>query len=291
MRPAPSAPQPRPSHPGRLRARPGRVLGRLFGTLGALVGVAAVLAVVAILQGWIVVQPGGGIATRPDSVLAPVAVAGMTPGATPGMPAQVRDAGGEVAPSNPPTDSVGTVTLDPAHAPPTTDSAASGAGTGAGGRSGVTATASELAALRSAMTVPVAGVPRAALRDDFEQRRGAGDARQHDALDIPAPRGTAVVAATAGRVLKLFDSRQGGLTVYTSDPTGRFVFLYGHLERYAPGLREGMPVRQGQPIGTVGSSGNASPSNPHLHFGVARTSEPGQWNGGTTVNPFELLRE
>lgn len=161
------------------------------------------------------------------------------------------------------------------------------------------ATAAELETLRTTLIIPVPGVSREQLVDSFDDARGPQGARgadtlsaprRHAALDIMAPRGTPVVSAAAGRVLKLFDSPAGGLMVYASDPTGRFVLLYGHLDRFAEGLREGAAVRQGETIGYVGTTGNAAPNAPHLHFGVARTDDPTKWWGGTPVNPYPLLR-
>jgi murein DD-endopeptidase MepM/ murein hydrolase activator NlpD len=154
----------------------------------------------------------------------------------------------------------------------------------------VTATPAELTALRGQLKVPVRGVATSALRDDYEQARGGGT-RQHEALDILAPRGTPVTAASDGRIVKLFDSQQGGLTIYQSDPSNRFVLLYGHLDRYEAGLQEGASVKQGQVIGYVGSSGNADPEAPHLHFAVGRSADPARWwSSGTPVNPFLLLK-
>ena len=162
------------------------------------------------------------------------------------------------------------------------------------GAAPVVATPAELAALGARLIVPVAGVAREALVNSYDDARGAADAaagaRRHDALDILAPRGTPVLAATAGRVVKLFDSERGGLTVYTTDESGRFVLLYAHLDRYAPGVREGMAVKQGDMLGYVGTTGNANPATPHLHFAVARAADPRQWWQGTPVNPYPLLR-
>jgi murein DD-endopeptidase MepM/ murein hydrolase activator NlpD len=136
------------------------------------------------------------------------------------------------------------------------------------------------------LLVPVAGVSAASLADTFNEARGD---RPHEALDIQAPRGTPVVAAAAGRVLKLFTSKAGGLTVYTVDPSGRWVFYYAHLDRYADGLREGAAVTRGQTLGTVGSTGNASPDTPHLHFAITRSDDLKRWWAGTPVNPRPLF--
>jgi len=146
----------------------------------------------------------------------------------------------------------------------------------------------DLAALRRELVVPVAGVTKAALRDTYDEMRGG--TRKHEALDIPAPRGTAVLAATPGRVLKLFNSTAGGLMVYATDSTERFILMYGHLDAYQPGLADGQPLRRGQTLGTVGTTGNAPPAVPHLHFAVARSADVRQWWKGLPVNPYSLLR-
>ena len=153
--------------------------------------------------------------------------------------------------------------------------------------SAVAPTAADLAALQPQLVVPVDGVPADALHDTFSEARGT---RVHQALDIPAPRGTAVLSAAPGRVLRLFDSENGGLMVYAADSTERFVLLYGHLDAYAPGLVEGAPLRRGQVIGTVGTTGNAPPNVPHLHFAIARTRNVAQWWTGTPLDPLPLLR-
>jgi murein DD-endopeptidase MepM/ murein hydrolase activator NlpD len=141
----------------------------------------------------------------------------------------------------------------------------------------------------SGIAIPVAGIKPDALADTYTQSRSGG-ARVHNAIDIMAPHGTPVVAAAPGTVEKIYDSKGGGgLTVYVRSPDGRWMFYYAHLERYAPGLREGQAVRQGDPIGTVGSTGNANPAGPHLHFAVNRMAEGEKWYDGTPVNPYPLL--
>jgi len=148
-------------------------------------------------------------------------------------------------------------------------------------------TPDELAQLASDLIIPVVGVEPKDLLDTFDEARGN---RRHNALDIPAPRGTPVISATAGKVLRVFSSQAGGLMVYASDPTDRFVLMYAHLDRYANGLADGMPLQRGDTIGFVGTTGNAPPSVPHLHFGIARTSNVGRWWTGMPVDPRPLLR-
>jgi murein DD-endopeptidase MepM/ murein hydrolase activator NlpD len=149
-------------------------------------------------------------------------------------------------------------------------------------------TDADLAALQRELGIPVAGLARGALHDTFNEMRGG--TRPHEALDIPAPRGTPVLSAAPGRVLKLFNSKPGGLMVYAADSTERFILMYGHLDAYQPGLAEGQAVRRGQQIGVVGTTGNAAPTVPHLHFAIARSGNVMEWWKGAPVNPYPLLR-
>jgi murein DD-endopeptidase MepM/ murein hydrolase activator NlpD len=138
------------------------------------------------------------------------------------------------------------------------------------------------------LIVPVAGVAAKDLVDSFDEPRDG--TRHHNAIDIPAPRNTPVLAAAPGDVLKLHDSEAGGLTIYVSDSSSRFVMMYGHLERFQRGLKEGRPVKRGETIGFVGSTGNANPLAPHLHFQITRNDDLKQWWKGTPVNPFPVFR-
>ena len=135
---------------------------------------------------------------------------------------------------------------------------------------------------RRNLLVPVAGVPAGKLPDSFREMRGS---RLHAALDIMAPRGTPVVSADAGTVAKLHTSVGGGLSAYLFDPSERFIYYYAHLDRYHPRVKEGMRVARGDTIGFVGSTGNASPNAPHLHFAIARMGEDKRWWSGTPIDP------
>ncbi len=137
------------------------------------------------------------------------------------------------------------------------------------------------------LLLPVQGIRREDLRDTFSEARGQG--RVHEAIDIIAPRNTPVLAIEGGRIAKLFSSNLGGLTIYQFDPTETYCYYYAHLERYAPGLREGTQVVRGQVIGYVGTSGNAGPDNPHLHFAIFRLNEQKSWWQGQAINPFPIL--
>lgn len=140
---------------------------------------------------------------------------------------------------------------------------------------------------RRDLLMPVEGVDPEDLRDTFDDARGS---RVHEALDIMAPRHTPVRAVEHGRIAKLFTSQAGGLTIYMFDPTETFCYYYAHLDRYAPGLREGAAVRRGQLLGYVGSTGNASPSAPHLHFAIFRLTPERHWWKGEPINPYPILQ-
>jgi len=141
----------------------------------------------------------------------------------------------------------------------------------------------------SGIAIPVAGIRVEQLSDTYTQSR-AGGARVHNAIDIMAPRGTPVVAAAPGTIEKLYFSRGGGgISAYVRSPDRHWTFYYAHLDAYAPGLHEGQVVAQGDAIGTVGSTGNANPDGPHLHFAIHRMAEGEDWHEGTAVNPYPLL--
>ena len=137
------------------------------------------------------------------------------------------------------------------------------------------------------LLLPVAGVRAEQLVDTYADARGEG--RVHDAIDIMAPRDTPVFAASDGTVAKLFTSKAGGLTIYEFDPSSTWVYYYAHLDRYADGLAEKQTLRRGDVIGYVGSTGNASPEAPHLHFEVSRLGAEKHWWQATPVNPYPLL--
>lgn len=165
------------------------------------------------------------------------------------------------------------VTTEPAPAAPTTPSAAH--------------LPPEAALAAKGLIIPVDGVDLARVRDSYTAARGG---RTHDAVDIMAPRGTKVVAADAGTILRLRQNEAGGITIYQLDPDERFVYYYAHLDRYHDGLAEGMKVRQGDVLGYVGTTGNAPQNLPHLHFQVMLYRGRGQYWGGEPINPHPYLR-
>ena len=143
--------------------------------------------------------------------------------------------------------------------------------------------AGERPAASSALVIPVVGVPARDLRDSFTAPRSGG--RTHNAIDIPAPRGTPLVAVTDGTITRRHSNRLGGKTLYLTSADGQTDYYYAHLDEYAAGVEAGTRVRRGEIVGTVGSTGNAQ--GPHLHLQILDRSGGGR---GVPVNPYDLLR-
>ena len=137
------------------------------------------------------------------------------------------------------------------------------------------------------LLIPVRGIGSAQLGDTFTQARA--DGRVHEAIDIMSPTGTPVLAVDDGRIVKLFDSKPGGLTIYQFDRTETYAYYYAHLNGYAEGIVEGKQVKRGDLIGFVGSTGNANPAAPHLHFAMFVLGPEKNWWQGKAINPYRLL--
>jgi murein DD-endopeptidase MepM/ murein hydrolase activator NlpD len=80
------------------------------------------------------------------------------------------------------------------------------------------------------------------------------------------------------------------LTIYQFDPTEAYCYYYAHLDHYASGIRERMPVRHGEVIAYVGGTGDASEAGPPLHFEIIRLGPEKRWWQGTEINPYPLLK-
>lgn len=147
-----------------------------------------------------------------------------------------------------------------------------------------------LGTARTGLVIPVRGIEPSQLNDSFFQPRGANGERLHEAIDIMADTGTAVIAAADGTIAKLHNTGPGGNSVYVRSPDRRTIYYYAHLDRYAPDLMEGQSVRAGERLGTVGSSGNADPTAPHLHFAIMETTRDAKWwEPANAVNPYPVL--
>lgn len=136
---------------------------------------------------------------------------------------------------------------------------------------------------------PVAPMDSLRLDDSFDAPRDGG-ARVHNAIDIMAPRGSAVLSVQDGRILRLSKSAKGGITVYATDVEDRFVYYYAHLDRYHANVYQGKPLMRGDTIGYVGTTGNAPKNLPHLHFQVMHMAADGRFWAGEPINPYPLLK-
>ena len=131
----------------------------------------------------------------------------------------------------------------------------------------------------SAMLMPVVGVRTSDISDSWGNPRDGGR-RKHRGIDIFAPKGTPIVAVTDGILSYIGEQPKGGLCLWLTTEAGTS-FYYAHLDRWAPGLYEGMEVRTGDLLGYVGNTGNARTTPPHLHFGINQDDE--------MVNPYPVL--
>jgi murein DD-endopeptidase MepM/ murein hydrolase activator NlpD len=129
--------------------------------------------------------------------------------------------------------------------------------------------------------VPLEAFDRAKYRDTFLAKRGKH--KKHHAIDLPAPRGTPVVAVADGVVERLGRDKRGGKVIYLRDTTGKYTFFYAHLARHEKGLKPGDRVARGQRLGEVGSTGHVI-GGPHLHFAIFRDEDAA--GRALVVNPY-----
>jgi peptidoglycan LD-endopeptidase LytH len=141
--------------------------------------------------------------------------------------------------------------------------------------------------LSQGFEIPVEGVDVERLKDSFLARRGRGG--KHLAIDIGAPRGTAVLATTDGEIVRMARERKGGKTIYQKDASGQYLLFYCHLSQYAETLAVGKKVSKGEVIGYVGSTGHVI-GGPHLHFSITRLpDDAGSFKQGLAINPYLLF--
>lgn len=109
----------------------------------------------------------------------------------------------------------------------------------------------------------------------------------HHGVDLFGPRGTPVLAVATGTVIESGWNARGGHRLWLRDATGT-TYYYAHLDAFTAAAREGARVHAGQPLGTLGSSGDAEHTPPHLHFEVHPAAlAPLGYDGA--VNPTQYL--
>jgi peptidoglycan LD-endopeptidase LytH len=138
------------------------------------------------------------------------------------------------------------------------------------------------------LMIPVSGVSADHLQDTFYE--GRSGERQHNAIDILAPRNTPIVAADDGVILRMSSSTLGGITIFATDTDHRFVYYYAHLDHYDASAYAGRKLTKGDTIGYVGTTGNAPKDIPHLHFQVMRWPADGKYWIGEPINPYPFLK-
>jgi murein DD-endopeptidase MepM/ murein hydrolase activator NlpD len=116
--------------------------------------------------------------------------------------------------------------------------------------------------------------------DDFGAPRHQGS---HQGIDIMAPQGTLIVAPVGGTITRLsrVETGLGGKWIWQRDGRGN-EYYYAHLHTIARGLKAGSTVRAGQVIATVGETGDARGTTPHLHMEILP-------KGGAAVNFYSDL--
>ena len=112
---------------------------------------------------------------------------------------------------------------------------------------------------------PVAGKDERAIQSFWGAPRDGGR-RKHEGNDIFAPKGTNLLALTDGEITRLTNTGIGGKTVWLYDRERDLRYYYAHLDEQL--VRKGQRVRRGDVVGTVGNTGNARTTPPHLHFGI-----------------------
>jgi peptidoglycan LD-endopeptidase LytH len=130
----------------------------------------------------------------------------------------------------------------------------------------------------ASLTFPIEGREGRSVTSSFGDPRDAGG-REHEGIDIFAPRGTRVVAAADGWVSSASTNNLGGNVVWIRTSRGQSHY-YAHLDERLVGA--GTRVRAGEPIGTVGNTGNARTTAPHLHFGIYH-------RGSGAIDPFPFV--
>lgn len=134
------------------------------------------------------------------------------------------------------------------------------------------------------LAFPVRGFSTRAIQSVFGAERDGGR-RAHRGVDIFAPRGTTAVAAADAWVTRVETTRIGGNVVWLQPMFGNMRLYYAHLEEQY--VERGQFVLAGEPIGSVGNTGNAITTPPHLHFGVY-VRQPGVRGGAR--DPYGFLQ-
>jgi len=130
------------------------------------------------------------------------------------------------------------------------------------------------------LAMPLENISKKEVADTWQAPRG--DGRRHEGQDIFAARGTPILSATNGYIIKIGENNLGGQTVSVVGAGGR-VYYYAHLDSYAKNIHVRDRVTTRTVLGYVGTTGNAQGTPPHLHFGVYTLTG--------AINPLPLLSD
>lgn len=129
------------------------------------------------------------------------------------------------------------------------------------------------------LSFPVEGKDNRAIQSFWGAPRGGG-ARKHEGVDIFAAKGTNLLAAADGFVFRTGNTGLGGKQVWIKDGVFGHSLYYAHLDSII--AKKGQRVKIGDVVGTVGNTGNARTTPPHLHFGI--------YDGGSAVDPYPFIK-
>jgi len=169
---------------------------------------------------------------------------------------------------------------------PLPESVPAGTATSSDAPAGVASASDEYLRTRH-IVLPVAGADMSRVEDSYSEPRDGG--RMHRAIDILAPRGTPILSADDGKILRMSTNALGGISMYTVDSENRLVYYYAHMDHYNDAMSPGRSIVKGDTLGYVGTTGNAPKDTPHLHFQVMRWPADGKYWNGDPIDPYDAL--
>lgn len=141
----------------------------------------------------------------------------------------------------------------------------------------VASTGRPASAIAKELVFPVAG--KSNIGSYWGDERDGGQ-RRHEGIDIFAAKGSPVLAVADGYVIEVTEDGIGGKSVTIQSDDYDWRTYYAHLDEQK--VSRGQLVKKGQQIGTVGNTGNAKTTPPHLHFGM--------YEGSAAMDPLPYVK-
>jgi murein DD-endopeptidase MepM/ murein hydrolase activator NlpD len=132
---------------------------------------------------------------------------------------------------------------------------------------------------QAALDFPIPGYDSGRIASGFGEPRDGGR-RTHHGVDIFVPRHTPIAAPADGLIRRAGEQSLGGRTIWLTDERRGLNMYFAHLQEHK--VEQGETVTRGQIIGTVGNSGNARTTPPHLHFGI-------YMRGSGPIDPVDFI--